>query len=509
MSKTKLTSQQRRAMAQAKAKLAAEKAAGKKPTPKKKTSKKATPKKKTSKKPTPKKATTPKKRKASPRQLAALKKARAARKRIAAAAPATVARATRAKPVKKAARKAPKKVRKAPAAPAKKRAKKVSTGSYVSAKTGQKIIIRRGSYGRANPVVEFTQIAAAGGGLVLGLAIAELVDRYVATRAPKDAKDALSGGAATAAIRANADSTRMLVQGAGTVVFGAGAYALRNVAPHLAYGLGGTGAAFAIKLVTQAIGDHLMPWLFKVDSTEKDWDKSLAYRLYPDKQVTSPSGDVPLSRRGYMGGWRSPYGQMGAPAGRPPVPQGHYPFPGAPAPRADVGPVATGAVGCGGGGGCGAMRAVYGSAMSQVFPNPGQSSCSCSRTPPQQGPCSSCGSAPTPVPPPGTGTIPVTGNGNGNGNGNGGGVIPLPEQPDSPDRGGFMTPLPDLSTQPDPLRAQLRLAENEAARQMGIRGAMGAPDEPAPPAPQPPVSGPAMLMNLMKVGAAAKPRKRR
>jgi hypothetical protein len=420
MAKT-LSAAQKKALAQGRAKLKAERAAsGKKPSSKKRSSgkKRSSSRKTKSGKRTlsskqraalargrataaanraaaaaaaPPKA--PSKKRSSPkRKRAAIKKAKKSQSRVVVAR-ASIARAGRAL----APRRAPRKPKRGPDGKIVRRTppKTINSGRYTNRK-GQTVVIRR-TYARANPTVEFRQIAFAGGGLALGWVAAEMIDRYVATRAPKDAKDALKGDAAAIAINAKPDSMRLLASGGGTLAFGLSAYMLKDRAPDVAYGLGGVGAGFGIKFFSQVVGDLFLPWLFKVDKTKKDFADSYGYRLFPDKQYFEKKEETPatpFSARGYM---RGPYGQVGSPrpwAGMPQQTQVPYPFVVAPAQQADVGPVATGAVGCGGS----SMRAIYGQGSPGDVFCPTCGSCGDKRRP--HAPCPSCASEPEPVPPP-------------------------------------------------------------------------------------------------------------
>lgn len=518
-----LSSAQKAALAKGRAKLAKMRASGQ--APKKKTSKKP------SRRSAPKAASKPRsrkskgKRKATPAQLAALAKGRAARaakaksasKPRARKAPAkrktatpkkrpnrvatarkSIARAQRALAPRPRARKPLKPGQKRKPAP-----KSITSGSY-SNKKGQTIIVRR-TYNRKNPVVEFKQIALAGGGLAVGWIAAEMIDRYVATRAPKPAVEGqetkpLWGQDAIDAITAPADGTRLLVSGGGTAAFGLGAFLLRDRAPDVAYAIGGIGAGFGVKFFSQLLGDVIFPAIFKVKKDAEGYPETFANRMFPDKQKkeepAATNGGVTGPRR--MAGWgnwgaqrrvfypgttgqvRSPYpGVMGAP----------YPFVEAPAARTQVGPVASGAVAasCGG--------SSMGASMRDIFSPKG---CGCGPTPggvkPSDGwggGCQSCGQPPAPVP------VPVddgTGNGNGEEWVNPYGDMSIAEQPPMPDM--------QLVEQTPP---SVNIIPPEVVR--AARGLMGSPAEqaeqaseqaaPAPATPGPTMSGTASVMAMM------------
>jgi hypothetical protein len=179
-----------------------------------------------------------------------------------------------------------------------------------------KTITRRyksGKYGvlfRENPAMRGKAIMAAAGGFAVGIVGADVLDRYIATRAPDNGNgSALTGQAAKDAINAKPDGMRIFAQAAGTGVAAVGAYALRKKSMVGTYLLGGLAAAFAAKALGMVVKGHLMPALLPAKDSESDFVKRLAY------------GDL-----------KGPRGYMGAPR----------PFQGKPAP---IGPRATGSVG--------------------------------------------------------------------------------------------------------------------------------------------------------------------
>lgn len=520
-----LSSAQKAALAKGRAKLAKMRASGQ--APKKKTSKKA------SRRSAPKAATKPRsrkskgKRKATPAQLAALAKGRAARAAKAKSAPKPRSRkapakrkaatpkkrtnrvATARKSIARAQRAlAPRRTTK-PRKPGTKPPKSITSGSY-SNKKGQTIIVRR-TYNRKNPVVEFKQIALAGGGLAVGWIAAEMIDRYVATRAPKPAVEGqetkpLWGQDAIDAITAPADGTRLLVSGGGTAAFGLGAFLLRDRMPDVAYAIGGIGAGFGVKFFSQLLGDVIFPAIFKVKKDAEGYPETFANRMFPDKQKkeeTPAAGNGATQGPRRMAGWgnwgaqrrvfypgttgqvQSPYaGVMGAP----------YPFVEAPAARSHVGPVASGAVAasCGG--------SSMGASMRDIFTPKG---CGCGPTPGGTKPgdgwgggCQSCGQPPVPVPPP---TDDSYDGGNGNGNGDGDWVNPYGDMSiaEQPPRPGFQ-----MVEQTPP---SVNIIPPEVVR--AARGLMGSPAEqaeqapeqaaPAPATPTMSVSGTASVMAMM------------
>jgi hypothetical protein len=523
-----LSAAQKKALAQGRQKLAKMRKTGSKPKSKPRSA--------------PKRKTSGKKRKLSSKQLAALAKGRkaAAAKRAAAAKKPTSKRkpaarkpaarkasGTTTKPRRKSgvpqARKSIARAQRAlapakrPRKPGTKPPKSIHGGSYTN-KKGQTIVVRR-TYNKRNPVVEFKQVALAGGGLALGWIAAEFADRYVATRAPKDAGDdvkCLYGADAIAAIQKPADATRMMVSGGGTLAFGLGAFALKDRAPDVAYALGGVGAGFGVKFFSQLIGDLILPAIFKVDKEKEGWAESYSNRLFPDKQKEEekalPAGNGNGTRVGGWGNWgpqrRVFYpGAMGAPRQQATP----YPFVEAPAQQPHVGPVATGAVaGCSSCGG-----AALSANLNDIFPSPKGGGCSCGggcqtcgtgKYPQYGDPCPHCAPAPAPVAPPVVQPVDPG--------------MPIPVQPDVPPYDpGFRKDLsiveqPPLVVQrvpPTPPSIQPYTPDNGREEQpdgsmlvYAARGITGEPKEqPAPePAaePQPQaqgVSGTAAVMSMV------------
>lgn len=129
----------------------------------------------------------------------------------------------------------------------------------------------------------------AAGGVGLGLVVAELVDRYIATRTPADSK---SGGPdakgnnpwfgrdAAAAMQRRPDALRLGVQAVGALAGIGGAYALRgrSIAPWL---IGGTAVGFGANLFKQLIMWWVAPRILKA----KENEAVLGNRLLPLEQV--------------------------------------------------------------------------------------------------------------------------------------------------------------------------------------------------------------------------------
>lgn len=305
----------------------------------------------------------------------------------------------------------------------------------------------------SNPQIEAKDIAAFGGGLIGGILVADIVDRFVATRTPEGKSNPLYGTDAMAAIhkKVGDDPIRLLATGGGAAASGVAAYALRDRMPTAAYGFAGIAAGFGMKVLGQLLSDYVVPYLFKSEAAD-DWSA----RLFPDYQeAPAAPGAAQGPRFGYTYG---PYGQMGAPR----------PFVASPA----VG--SQGAVGgCGGGFAARypyganqrlaqAMNAVRSRDLSKVFPRVGgKPSCNCGVMPPQGRGCQVCGTAPAPVPP---------------------GVVPMP-QPATPPIADVMqpvTPPPDVAVPAEPVangdgdgrRYQLHpQAQDSIARKMTMKEA--------------------------------------
>lgn len=187
---------------------------------------------------------------------------------------------------------------------------------------------------RENPANRGKAIMAAAGGFAVGIVGADILDRYIATRAPEGTDTALSMQGAKEAINAKPDGMRIFAQAAGTGVSAVGAYMLRKKSMVGTYLLGGVAAAFAAKALGMVVKGHLMPALMPAKGSDSDWVKRMAY------------GDL-----------AGPRGYMGAPR----------PFQGKPA---RIGPQATGSVGSYG------CTRVPVNASEYMTPEPGRGGCS-------------------------------------------------------------------------------------------------------------------------------------
>lgn len=127
-------------------------------------------------------------------------------------------------------------------------------------------------------------------GIALGTAaifftLADMLDRYMATRAGKAAAP-WYGADAAARILAKPDGTRMLTQfGIGGALL-AGAYYLGGKHPKVGAVLGGAGGGVVLHGLYLAIKGYIMPMLFKAGDGSQT-DATLGNRLYPLEQLGS------------------------------------------------------------------------------------------------------------------------------------------------------------------------------------------------------------------------------
>lgn len=135
----------------------------------------------------------------------------------------------------------------------------------------------------------------AAGGVGVGLVLAELADRYIATRAPADSKDGAKGAHpwygrdAVAAIQRRPDAMRLGVQAAGALAGIGGAYlAGKRGGRILPWALGGAAVGFGANLAKQLLVWWVLPAVLKVPldaNGQPDYSKpGLANRLVPLEQ---------------------------------------------------------------------------------------------------------------------------------------------------------------------------------------------------------------------------------
>lgn len=117
-------------------------------------------------------------------------------------------------------------------------------------------------------------------GLGIGVTIADLVDRYVATMPPSGGQNPYFGRNAAAAQQRRPDVMRLGAQGLGALIAMVLTYVTRNVkgAPWL---FGGLAGGFGVNLVQMGTRWFVMPMLLKSDNPN---DPVLANRLYPLEQ---------------------------------------------------------------------------------------------------------------------------------------------------------------------------------------------------------------------------------
>jgi hypothetical protein len=142
---------------------------------------------------------------------------------------------------------------------------------------------------RENPANRTKAIVSAVAGFSAGYIAADMLDRYIATRAKGENGTVIKGKAAVqAAINKKASGTRIFAQAAGTGVSAVGAYMLRKKSVVGTYLLGGMAAAFATKAFAMVVKDHLMPALMEAKPDSGDFVARMGYG-----SVSGP--------RGYMG----------------------------------------------------------------------------------------------------------------------------------------------------------------------------------------------------------------
>jgi hypothetical protein len=127
--------------------------------------------------------------------------------------------------------------------------------------------------------------ATAAVAVTIGFVGADMLDRFVATRAPGKAGDqegkfAWQGRNAAAAQLRRPDGVRLAFQAGGAVFSMALAYWTRN-GRFLPWALGGLSVGFGANLGKMLVNGYLMPVIFKVEDPSKP---SLGNRLYPTEQ---------------------------------------------------------------------------------------------------------------------------------------------------------------------------------------------------------------------------------
>lgn len=191
-----------------------------------------------------------------------------------------------------------------------------------------------------NPITGFKQVMLLGTAAAIGLGVAELADRFVATRANVEkygTEEPFYGYAALMARHTRPDVTRLGVALGGSAVLGGLAYLTRKKHPMVTLALAGTSFGFGIKFLGNLIGGKLLPALLPLDnakfSTAAPEMKGWVNRLFPENMTSfvnaaDGSASTPLQLIGGAG-VTAAAGQFGT-KGLPPWRRQ----------RADVGPVA-------------------------------------------------------------------------------------------------------------------------------------------------------------------------
>jgi hypothetical protein len=130
---------------------------------------------------------------------------------------------------------------------------------------------------------QFQQFGMAALGVGVGLIVATMTDRFIATMKPKDGTQAWGGAEAANAIAARPTAMRLGVQALGAVATVYGAYATRTRSPKASFLLGGVATGFGANLLLQLWNYFAAPALFKVKAGEES-KLTMANRLYSFEQ---------------------------------------------------------------------------------------------------------------------------------------------------------------------------------------------------------------------------------
>ncbi len=147
-------------------------------------------------------------------------------------------------------------------------------------KTGKrKVFVRTRAY-KSNPMSDLGQLAVLGGGVVVGMVLSDLLRRYVATMAPKGAKEPTYSYMSGERFAAHPDGMQYAAQGAlGLLGLGA-AYLTMKKSPGISRFLAGVGVGALAQAVLEVVNFAVMPSLF----SSKEGEKTLGNRLYPMEQ---------------------------------------------------------------------------------------------------------------------------------------------------------------------------------------------------------------------------------
>ena len=151
--------------------------------------------------------------------------------------------------------------------------------TYEHPRTGRKLSINH-IMRMANPVGNWGNVLVLGGGAIVGFVVADMVDRFVATRAG-DAKYPWYSHDAAQRIMLKPDGMRIAAQAGVAVVFFLGSYAAQNRMPKTAYFLAGAAIGAVVRVGSQLLVSYVMPAAFSVT---KGNEKSLGNRMYPTEQ---------------------------------------------------------------------------------------------------------------------------------------------------------------------------------------------------------------------------------
>jgi len=136
-------------------------------------------------------------------------------------------------------------------------------------------------------------------GIGIGVTVADLVDRWVATMPPEGGSNPWFGRNAAAAYQRRPDIMRFGAQGLGALISMVLTYATRNM-KGLPWFFGGLAGGFGVNIVQQGLRWYVMPMLLKSDNPN---EAVLANRLYPleQKVVQDPVAAAFESLTGQLG----------------------------------------------------------------------------------------------------------------------------------------------------------------------------------------------------------------
>ena len=138
-----------------------------------------------------------------------------------------------------------------------------------------------------NPVNNWKNVAALSAATALGYVATDVLDRFIATMAPKAEGDkktfAWTYSAAVKRIGARPDAIRIGAQvGLAALAFGGAMWAQKKSEP-AAYALVGLSLGAGVHVISQVATKYLMPMIFKVDPAKLN-ERSIGARLYASEQ---------------------------------------------------------------------------------------------------------------------------------------------------------------------------------------------------------------------------------